>query len=373
MTQYSFTYNGVTYSANKETMDKLNRISAAENEANNHLTDVMGTGSQQEIDAAKAKSNYYSKLFDEEVENIKQGKLEKPVATSKEPTPFKKTSTTQVPVKNKPGDKVSTKSIGKLYFPDEIMLPSLEYKRMNIIMYESNPQSNMVKQLLKISKDDIKIITDTATNAISSNNPGDVISNGLNSIAKEVTDFNGTPEVSVVLPIPNELSDSMSNDYSQTDGIAKQLLSKIPGYSLANDMLGKAAAAMSEQRIIANPGYFQNYTGTTPRNFSFSFDFIPNSKEEAKKIIEIIMTLKKHASPKLVSGAFLQAPNFFWFFFSNNTLQKLTKIRPCIIKSIDTNYSGSSVLETTLDGMPKHIILKIEIAELRAVTKDRWD
>jgi hypothetical protein len=99
---------------------------------------------------------------------------------------------------------------------------------------------------------------------------------------------------------------------------------------------------------------------------------IPNSRTEANTIIKVIKLLKKHSSPHLTANSIMLAPNFFHFWFSNDTLQLLTGIRPCIISSVSTNYAGSGILETTMDGMPKQIELSINIKELRAITEDKW-
>ena len=259
-----------------------------------------------------------------------------------------------------------------LYFPDNIMSKNFDNKRLYITIYESKSVENIETQLKNTfnrAKEKVKsAINDKSKSVVST----------VGNILNEVEEFKGVEKLIIALPLPNELSDSQAHGFSADTGIVKDVVDKVDdiasgviGFSI-NKAIGRISSTLSSQRVLANPGYFQNYTGSAPRSFSFSFKMVPNSRKEADTIIEVIKQLKKHSSPSITANSIMRAPNFFHFWFSNDTLQVLTGIRPCIISDISTNYAGSGILETTMDGMPKQIEISINIKELRTITEDKW-
>jgi len=255
-----------------------------------------------------------------------------------------------------------------IFFPDGLLNENLENKRMYITIYDSKSVDDIEKQLRNTADKAI----DSTNTALKSTETLEKLTALMSSISKEVTSFKGVEKLIIALPLPNELSDSQTHGFSTDTGIVSSLATKFDPGGMINKAIGQIANNLSTPRVLANPGYFQNYTGSEPRSFSFSFKLIPNSSKEANTIIDIITTLKKYSSPDLVGNAILLAPSFFHFWFSNSTLQLLTGIRPCIITEVGTNYAGSGILETTFDGMPKQIDLTISIKELRTITKDKW-
>jgi len=249
-------------------------------------------------------------------------------------------------------------------FPDGLLDDNLQNKRLYITIYESEIVDNIEKQLKDIGKKTI--------DAIKTSDSVEKYAQLMASILKETKEFKGKEKIIIALPLPNELNDSQSHGFSTETGIVSSLASKLDPGGMINNAIGKIANNLSVPRVLANPGYFQNYTGSEPRSFSFSFKLIPNSSSEANTIIDIITILKKYSSPSLTADSIMIAPGFFHFWFSNKTLQLLSGIRPCIITEVSTNYAGSGILETTFDGMPKQIDLAITIKELRTITKDKW-
>jgi len=178
----------------------------------------------------------------------------------------------------------------------------------------------------------------------------------------------------IVIPVPNELNDSSTNDFETKEGIVSSVTGMIPGVNnIQENIVSRAAAQLGMQKKMANPGYFQNYTGTEPREFSFNFKFIPNSKKEAETIINIINVFKRYSSPSTNLGkTILTAPNFFAITFESEKLTNFLNIQPFVIKNISVNYATTGILETTLDGMPKFITMTLQIAEFRALTQEDW-
>ena len=250
------------------------------------------------------------------------------------------------------------------YFPETITSPDYEFRKMTIGIYKLetflDAWDKMKEKAEKVGQE---ILASGGTISVTT----------LEEITKAM---DGKIVTTITLPVPNELTDIANHSWSVDTGFIKMAgdaLNSKMFKGMADDVLSKAANAMSVSKVQANPGYFQNYSGSAPRYFSFSFTFIPNSQEEANELIRIITVLKKFSSPtKAVGGTVLVAPNFFHLEFGNPKLNKLTNIRPCVLQSIDVNYSGSGYLETTLDGMPKHLIMSLTFAEIRSITNEDW-
>jgi len=258
-----------------------------------------------------------------------------------------------------------------LHFPDNITTEDFRYRRMTIIIHD-------IKSFKEVGKDlqnKLKDLKEKTTAAFASNNGVLTSTESVLSVIGKVKEYGGKPLHNIILPIPNELNDSVTHNFQQKDGIASSVLSSIPGVNTAQEEVGSRMANVSgAQKIMANPGYFQNYTGSDPRTFDFTFKLIPNNKAEANTISEIIRLVKKFSSPSTdQSGVIMTAPNFFTLQLDNkNPLQALLNIQPCVVSNVSTNYASTGVLETTMDGNPKFMDLKITFKEVRAMEQKDW-
>ena len=255
-----------------------------------------------------------------------------------------------------------------IFFPNKLMHKDYNGKRVYIRIYKSKTFEEISDIVKKGITRELKRTGDAVVSAMKTGEVAD----SLGKICEEIDYFKGTELMILALPLPNEFQDSQTHSFNTGTGMLHDLVDMIPGSAKVTNAIARAAANTSSQKIMANPGYYQNYTGSEPRQFSFTFKLIPNSLEEADNIKRIILNLKKYSSPSLHNGAIMMAPHFFWFQFSNKIIQDLTGIRPCIITNISTNYAGSGILETTFDGMPKFIELTIAISELRTLTEKKW-
>ena len=61
----------------------------------------------------------------------------------------------------------------------------------------------------------------------------------------------------------------------------------------APKLIANAASISGFRKPTLDPGYFLNYNGSRPREFSFTWDFVPESKFEMDNILNIILNLKK--------------------------------------------------------------------------------
>ena len=182
----------------------------------------------------------------------------------------------------------------------------------------------------------------------------------------------------IVLPLPNAFADSQSHAFAQHDGVERMIASAaidlVSGLgktgSLAAKVLnsniiaaGQSAAGMRQS--IIDPGFFQHYTGSDPREFQMEFDLIPRNAEEAKTIVMIIMKLKQYSSPtEILMGTSVLSPHFFSVMVSNKYVKAMTKMDRVIIKNISIDYGADGFMQQTHDGIPKHIKMSLTFAEV---------
>ena len=187
-------------------------------------------------------------------------------------------------------------------------------------------------------------------------------------------DFEGAePECCFVLPIPLMLMEMTSHGYQSTDGIISSMLDVAKG---TTDKLQQAVARKNAQKIMPNPDKFQNYQGSEPRNYDFTFKMVPSSSEDAAIISNIIFNLKKYASPYVDNGfqnLTMIQPRFFSMTFGNPVLNELIRPLPFVISDITLAYDDGTYVSTTLDGMPKVMTLTLRISEIRTMHQLDYD
>ena len=207
---------------------------------------------------------------------------------------------------------------------------------------------------------------------------------------------------SITLPLPNSFTDSQSHGWTTETGIlgtigasyantspasladkfvgkgklsrmAKSVLGKSSGITI-DKAIGAAASHTGFRKPLIDPGYFQNYTGSQPRDFSADWDLIPNSAEEADEIMMIVMKLKQYSSPSTAvgSGVSLLAPFFFDIEVSNPYMTSMINLDRVVIKNISIDYSADGNMQQTADGVPKHMKLSIQFTEMDMVTAEKY-
>lgn len=177
------------------------------------------------------------------------------------------------------------------------------------------------------------------------------------------------------LPLPNELIDSQTHNWESTEGLVSSVASgltnaKVGGVGV-NAALGEIASSAGFRKPLIDPGYFQDYKGSTPRSFSFSWDLIPNNAEEVDSIMHIIYNLKKYTAPtSTINGVSLLSPYIFDIQIGNDRISKLMNMNNVVCTNMNVNYSVDGGLQFLPDGMPKHIKLDMSFAERSLVTSN---
>jgi hypothetical protein len=215
---------------------------------------------------------------------------------------------------------------------------------------------------------------------------------------------------SITLPLPNILRDSQGHDWSvessvlgtmagsitsknigslitEAGGQVGQFVGGVVGSSLIDkgisaitnavgnaassvsidQTLGSLSASSGTRKTMADPGYFQNYKGSRPRNFSMSWELIPKSIEESQRIYNIISSFKYHSSPSTdIRGVTLLAPRFFTLDISNKWLENMILPGHVVITEVNVDYgSDGNMTLHEVDGFPKAITLTISFADLK--------
>lgn len=265
----------------------------------------------------------------------------------------------------------------------------------------SNPAYENKKVTFKVVKPSIGSTDEMARlqSAISFVFRSDSVSNAISSTAGQISgDAFGIPagfnlESSVTLPYPISLSDNQNHNWENAEGLLAQTthgamgaigskisqwssgsnsimskaLSLLSGGSESPDKLyGAIANKMGVRKAVIDPGYFQNYTGSTPRTFTMAYTLVPQSQKEAQTIKDIILWFKQYSSPTFVENTPLMGAPFVFniSFAGNQYISDMFKMDKCVLTGISVDYASDGSFMLFKDGFPKQIGLALNFAEV---------
>lgn len=271
--------------------------------------------------------------------------------------------------------------IVKAQYPEDIATdPSYEFRHVKFEIWAPKNNADARAQydsIMSKARGLAKTGTDVITGAIAKFGGVDMEKYLAKGTVSAGEFWKGDLNSVIVLPLPNSFSDSQGHEWNAETSVQGTLAMKVAeadyaGIS-ANKILGQISAATATRRPVADPGYFQNYSGTKPRNFNMSFDFIPQSAQEAKQILSIITYFKIYGSPSMnASGITLMAPFYFDITMANPVISRVAKINQVVLTNIQVDYGADGAMQQTADGMPKHITLALSFAELRVTMADDY-
>ncbi len=183
----------------------------------------------------------------------------------------------------------------------------------------------------------------------------------------------GETVTTIALPLPNELQDNQSHDWSEDKGVVGTLGSVLYDTSVGGINVNKFLGSMSDQtgmrKPMADPGYFQNYEGSKPRNWTFTFDLIPNSPAEAGDMYEILYILRQYSLPdSTMDGVSIVAPHFFDIELSNYIIDDLMDMKGVVMTNMTIDWGADGNMQFLPDGTPKYIKLTLSFAERKMRT-----
>ena len=123
---------------------------------------------------------------------------------------------------------------------------------------------------------------------------------------------------------------------------------------------------MGVRKAVIDPGYFQNYTGSTPRTFTMAYTLVPQSQKEAQTIKDIILWFKQYSSPTFVENTPLMGAPFVFniSFAGNQYITDMFKMDKCVLTGISVDYASDGSFMLFKDGFPKQIGLALNFAEV---------
>ena len=290
-------------------------------------------------------------------------------------------------------------AILSLVFPSFLSTPAYENKKVTFKALKPSAfdisDSNVAANALKDTIDYVKKKGGPATTDFINNikNNGFGIPDGFNL------------DSSVTLPYPTSLSDNQNHNWVNTEGAIAQItnnilspsggssggnggnggnggkggkggkLSKVKSFTSAflKKVLGDGkkvyGAALDEfgvRKAIIDPGYFQNYNGSTPRSFTMAYTLVPQSQKEAQTIKDIILWFKQYSSPTYVPNTpIMGAPFVFNISFAGNQyITDMFKMDKCVLTGISVDYASDGSFMLYKDGFPKQIGLTLNFAEV---------
>jgi len=240
----------------------------------------------------------------------------------------------------------------------------------------------------------------------------------------------GTKEIkgSVILPIPESISDSNLADWSSGDmgplttmasgaalGVIKSgdfasgLGKAISDVFQAGKNVSKTATGQSATQLLFASKISQNIVGDRDNlfatslarqtgavfneniellfngvalrpEFQFQFDMVPRSKKESDQVKEIIrlfkteMAAKKGLDKGLAAGLFLKSPSVFrlQYMSGGQPHPYLNQFKICALRGMTVNYTGSGTYATYSDATPVHMQMGLMFQELTPIYREDY-
>jgi hypothetical protein len=256
-----------------------------------------------------------------------------------------------------------------IYYPHDILKAENELRSIKILVKEQKSISGGInelkKQIEKTSNDIKKIYESITTNKISDSDRRKTIHERTKKLTQAKTLFG------IALPLPNELSDSQSHKWETTEGFVGKQGKNLIDKGGINSIIGELSSTLGTRKPMIDPGFFQDYNGTEPRSFTFSWDLIPDNLIDAESIHNIIYHLKKFTLPTTtINGISLLSPYIFDIEIGNAKINQMLNINNVVCTSMTVNYAAEGALQFFSDGTPKFIKLDMTFIERSTITSD---
>lgn len=260
------------------------------------------------------------------------------------------------------------------HYPEEIVS---EQYRFRCVRFLVKTQSSLSGSVQELQAQVNKAINDAAAIAGSDapvpKNSQQNLSDNVKKLTKADTVYG------FALPLPNELTDSQSHQWETTKGAIGDIMGGLSTAEVgvgafkrsASSAIGEFASSSGLRKPLIDPGYFQDYNGTEPRSFTFTWDLIPNNVVEAQNIIDILYNLKKYTLPKSqANGVLLTSPYMFDLEIGNPVISQLMNMNNVVCTNMEIQYAAEGALQFLADGVPKYSRLTMSFTERSTVTSN---
>ena len=171
---------------------------------------------------------------------------------------------------------------------------------------------------------------------------------------------------SMGLPVPNSLFNRSSVRWN--DQLDSGMLSSVAS-SAVNKLAQKsstAAAVKSEVELrtgtISEKHSALLFDGVAPKTYTFSWQFLPQSAEEANMVNAIIQQFEEGKLPTLSGGGLtLESPDIFKIRFNG---YKRMNFLPCVVTDVNVEDSPNGNFLVYEDGTPPMTVLTVTFNEI---------
>ena len=170
-------------------------------------------------------------------------------------------------------------------------------------------------------------------------------------------------------------------------GVVRAALSGVALNSFGSNFTTNSLLSRSTGQIL-NSNKELLFEGVNLRSFNFNFTFAPRSKDEGKRVMKIIRSLKKAMAPKAgkgytpgsdgykgTGGIFLNAPDVFLIKYLKGGKEHpfLNKFKPCALTSLSVNYTGANIYSSYEDGTPTIITMQTQFSEMNPIYAEDYE
>ena len=138
---------------------------------------------------------------------------------------------------------------------------------------------------------------------------------------------------------------------------------------------GASALIALERGRVITPRIELMFKSMNRREFSYEFNFIPKSAQEAKKVEEIILEFKKNMAADFLEGGVsgvreMSIPSNFdiEYMYKGQRNTHLNKISTCVLKNISVSYGGDKFVAYD-GGVPQSTKISLTFTELEIITR----
>ena len=323
------------------------------------------------------------------------------------------------------------------FFKSDIMNPPSDIMRYPLKAIEKEQDMLLIRIFDQLDPGDVygldKIVAgdwtkttvrNTKTNKIISEKTSVSNVTGINALPTKNEQFNKAGKSLkknaryIWLPIPQQISDSISVGYSEDTlnplqaaglslasdlidspvkaaGEVMNILKNVGGLnvgdatmdalktSLAGNAINQLGANVNPQSLITRSSgqILQSnlellFNNVTLRSFPFTFDFTPREPAEAEMVKKIIRTIKKATVPKRGNGVFINSPDLFQFqYVAGGERQHpfLNRFKVGVIENVSVDYTASGTYATYSDRTPVHIRMTLAFKEINPIYMEDYD
>lgn len=200
-------------------------------------------------------------------------------------------------------------------------------------------------------------------------------------------------KLTIFMPLPKQITDQHNHEM---DGFSNNPVQLAAGLVITglNSLSGSGGAGSDggTTKVIApglgqyimnnlqlasrktfNPAVETLYRSPSVRNWQWTFEYSPTSRQEADDFVALISKFKEHSYPTQdVGGILYTFPGTIDFYFRINGQESTVlpkSLQKCFIKGVQVDYTQQGFYTHFKDGNPVNIVLTLDIAETRLLSR----